>query len=495
MVLARQKSFHVREKLMPWAERTKNRWPLLNQLVQYEAFEFIDYLVAEKLLENYPDLTEEIVILFCHLSLASRKGHLCVKINEHEILPAPSELWVNSDENAEITPSQLLQKVREAVLHGTKKLPPNLVVDVTKMSREHFPSTPLCSFEDLYYFQKYWIYETRILEHLLKLLKHSPSIKIEGPVELEGLLPEQIQAIECALEASLTIISGGPGTGKTYTAGQLIGFFCQKLSLDDLKRYQIVLAAPTGKAASNLQKSLKNALKNTDIAQPIQTKTLHSLLGIKKNGSRTSEKGKILADLIVVDECSMIDVRMMGDLLEAIKPGARLILLGDHQQLPSIEAGSLFSELINLLKNDKYVHFLRKCLRIELKSILDLAEHVNQGRSLDVLESLKTGSEEIQYTAFNDSKNLHDIQLKLLARAKNRFLAWQASSWQNSEQSLLEKSGHFRILTSLRKGPLGVDELNNLFFHHLLKSAKKEVPFPVPIMLVQNESRLGLFNG
>src|SRR5690606_13861846 len=127
---------------------------------------------------------------------------------------------------------------------------------------------------------------------------------------------------------------GGPGTGKSYTASKLIELFFKAANFP----VEVTIAASTGKAVSHLEEKIEK--KNG-----FQAKTLHALLGISRGKSLSFDEVSISSDLIIVDEASMIDVKMFAYLLSSIKKGARLVCIGDPNQLPPVEAGSVFVDL------------------------------------------------------------------------------------------------------------------------------------------------------
>src|SRR6202008_1922535 len=153
----------------------------------------------------------------------------------------------------------------------------------------------ICREGNNFYLQRYWIFETLFLKHFQRHLKSAPVPALDSEqvnqtvrqlLQDKTLLEEQAQAIVQGCLNSLTLVTGGPGTGKTYTAGHLIKVFWQNLSDDQRKAYQIVLAAPTGKAAANWQRSLSRVAAALEGLPDIQAKTLHSLLGIKPGLSK-----------------------------------------------------------------------------------------------------------------------------------------------------------------------------------------------------------------
>lgn len=178
-----------------------------------------------------------------------------------------------------------------------------------------------------------------------KLGKLVATIPVRGSIEgldLGRLSAEQRAAVQGTVELPLTIVTGGPGTGKTRTvAGIVEAFVALGLTVDDL-----VIAAPTGKAANRLEQALAEALREKPFPKPM---TLHRLLEYSPSALRFRRCAErpIKAKVAIVDECSMIDATLMDALLSALHPEARLVLLGDAQQLPSVEAGAVFRDLLS----------------------------------------------------------------------------------------------------------------------------------------------------
>lgn len=512
----------------------KNDWPLLNRLLSSSLLPQIDYLLAEMLLSNYPEADETVAAFICHLSLSARCGHLCIKVDLNEIFPAPS-IWL-SNSSLQASPfDEDIKLLFHLIQEGASKLPKNLFTEVTSHQIEKIPKTPLCRFGNYYYLQRFWVYESFFLHNFRQVDQSEPKITFDSHIiknqldiliNKNLLLLEQAEAIKNSAIQALTIISGGPGTGKTYTAGLLIKVLWNSLPKEEKAKYQIVFAAPTGKAAANLQMSLTKFTMDLEGFAIPQAKTLHSLLGLKANEMAANSSAKLSADLIVIDESSMIDVRLMTLLFASIKPGARLVLLGDPNQLPSVEAGSLFADLIELRKRsenkNKYPCELKKCLRAELQSIIDLAETVKEQNSLKAMRmltfvnpknlnfGLNAKISETQRTviptdnASHESKilfiNLENINekefQKTLFEYANLFFPKTKDFSKMHPKELLEKFNQFRILSPLRKGAFGVDEINAFFIQQLSKQQTLSQNVCIdPIMLIHNDVRLELYNG
>lgn len=205
--------------------------------------------------------------------------------------------------------------------------------------------------EEKIYLSRNWECEKQFLHHLNRLKSQDPSIHIPLDHLSESLEREQRTAITNAATNSLSFICGGPGSGKTYTAIQLIRNFIPHMSRD------VIVAAPTGKATANLRDALQGLCS---------VHTLHSWL----------QRSVLSSDLILVDEASMIDAYLMKKLFSSVPNGSRLVLVGDPHQLPPVESGNFFSVMT---RDVERTTFLKKCFRSEIEDIRNIANSVRDG--------------------------------------------------------------------------------------------------------------------
>lgn len=427
-------------------EEEGNSWP----------FSPIDQHLARELGEMYGVCGPYQELALGYLSAAARAGHLCVKTRGNILNPSLEELSEGGVDEKEI-------------LRGLGDLQGALVEEE---GDAEIPQAPVIRREHCVYFQKYWVHEAKIRRELKRLQKEKPEYDIAYS-PLDGLLPQQNQAVNLCSERCLTLIAGGPGTGKTHTAGEFLAML-----LEEYPNVEVALAAPTGKAVSNLQGSLLRALERRGVSKEIQAKTLHSLLAVGGGRHRqwTPHPAPLAADVILVDESSMIDVQLMARLLASVKPGARLILLGDPHQLPPVEAGGIFADLMTIC--DGAVS-LKTCLRAELQELVQFATAVNEGREKEVLEGLHRG------TAVG----------VLGERDPWIWMAEQFSQEQErSPEELFAFFQEFRVLSPLRKGPWGVETVNRRLFE-LCRYRNQRNFQPIPIMITRNHPRLDLYNG
>ena len=233
----------------------------------------IDLLFAERLLPQGPPSASHFLAF---LSQSAREGNLCFPLT------------------ADLDPQ---------ILEGAALLPPSLFDEY------------LVKECNAIYLRRNWECEQKFLRHLNRIAHRSPTIPIDcAQLNTAKLNEEQKGALFKASRQTLTLITGGPGSGKTHTAAVLINAFMEQGVTE------VAVAAPTGKATAHL----KNALGS--IGEKCTIKTLHSLL----------KHPKLFADLIVIDEGSMVDAEWMATLFAAVNDGARLILLGDTDQLPPL---------------------------------------------------------------------------------------------------------------------------------------------------------------
>ncbi|MEN8214775.1 MAG: exodeoxyribonuclease V subunit alpha [Pseudomonadota bacterium] len=361
--------------------------------------------------------------------------------------------------------------------------------------------TPLVLDKHRLYLYRYWDYEQQLAAQIRARCAMQRT-DINHDTLKEGLLrlfPSQDQRL-AALAAVLRhfcIISGGPGTGKTSTIVKIL-----TLLLEQNPNFNIALAAPTGKAAARLQEAITLALHDLNCAPtikaaiPQETYTIHRLLGSLPNSPYfISHAGNLLPyDVVVIDEASMVDLALMAKLAQAIPKSARWILLGDKDQLASVEAGTVLGDICEAGIEESIV-LLDKSYRFgEDSGIWTLAQAVKQGQSEKALRILKSDKyPDVNWHHLSLSEELPAVLIEQILSDFSRCLK------ERQPAKVLQLFNKNIILCALRRGPYGVEAINrkieNEYRRKGLIRGYSRWYHGRPIMITRNDYRLQLFNG
>ncbi|MGH1461544.1 MAG: exodeoxyribonuclease V subunit alpha [Neptuniibacter sp.] len=405
--------------------------------------------------------------------------------------------------------------------------------------------TPLVLDQQRVYLYRYWQYELYVASQVQQRARKSEvdatilkrSLAELFPVQgFESDIDWQKVAAAIAVQKNFAVISGGPGTGKTTTVIKLLALYLQQLIASG-KKAQIRLAAPTGKAAARLSESISSAKSrlNLDPALseliPTEATTLHRLLGVIPNSIRFrhDQDNPLHLDMLILDEASMVDLPMMSRLLSAMPCHARLILLGDRDQLASVEAGSVLGDICSWQGELEYSQpqvlslkdlgciptdfpvtasdyrtnafsdslcLLRKSYRFDEKSGIGyLARAVNQGDSEQFSSVVNQGFNDLDVITLN-----RDTYEQMIQRVVNVYSALFRDVFNGAEpKTLLKNLSEFQLLCALREGPYGVTGINQRVREGIqsrgLIKADTIWYQGRPVMITQNDAALNLFNG
>ena len=500
----------------------------------------LDVAIARFLNQQCPQASYEVLLLAAFTSNQQASGHLCLDLKNRQLA---TQLWGTSPPPELVT---LLPGKPDDWLHDLRQSP--------LVSQDG--NTPLVLDGSRLYLRRNWAREVSVAEAIDQRLATVSALPVKRLRDaLTRLFPNagdqtDWQQVACALasRSGIGIITGGPGTGKTTTVVRLLGLL-QSLAMADDQRLRIRLAAPTGKAAARLTESIGEQVQQLDVvtavrdAIPTEVTTLHRLLGTRPDSRhfRHHADNPLHADLVVVDEASMIDMDMMASLLEALSPHTRLILLGDKDQLASVEAGAVMGDLCRHAHQGRYkqstIDFVQDTcgadisnyqeteqapgnalaqqtamLRTNWRSkdspgIGELARAVNEENLPQVRKAfqqyndslhrhpLRSDGQQLETLLLNGSGDHHGLRALFNAMAtppaqRQDFDAWAAG--------LLKQLTHQQLLSGLRSGPFGVQQLNQRITRHLQQQdlAPEREWYPGrPVMMTRNDYQLGLMNG
>ena len=500
----------------------------------------LDVAIARFLKQQCPQASYEVLLLAAFTSNQQASGHLCLDLKNQELA---TQLWGTSP------PPELVSLLPGKPDDWLHDLQHSLLVSQNG-------STPLVLDGSRLYLRRNWAREVSVAEAIdQRLATVSPLPAERLRAALGRLFPNagdqtDWQQVACALasRSGIGIITGGPGTGKTTTVVRLLGLL-QSLAMTDNQRLRIRLAAPTGKAAARLTESIGEQVEKLEVeaavrdAIPTEVTTLHRLLGTRPDSRhfRHHADNPLHADLVVVDEASMIDMDMMASLLAALSPHTRLILLGDKDQLASVEAGAVMGDLCRHAHQGRYqqstIEFVRDTCGAEISDyqeteqapgnalaqqtamlrtnwrskdspgIGELARAVNEENLPQVRKAfqqyddslhrhpLRSDGQQLEALLLNGSGDHPGLRALFQAVAtppaqRQEFDGWAAA--------LLKQLTHQQLLSGLRSGPFGVEQLNQRITRHLQQQdlAPEREWYPGrPVMMTRNDYQLGLMNG
>ncbi|KGJ92794.1 exodeoxyribonuclease V subunit alpha [Colwellia psychrerythraea] len=539
-----------------------------NQVKQViQGVEAIDYFFAKEMnaaLTSGKGLNEveqlNLYHLFLALSASLRAGHSCLPLSE-----IAEQHWgkgyviskkMLSEQFAEDEDQQ-----QQSLSHVGFVFAPLIQLQalLAELSIQAADKQLLVLSRDKLYLRRYFLFENELEHAITKRLVqqcHYNNDQIQQcistlfPIDLSldkesAEIDWQKVAVANAINKNFSVIAGGPGTGKTYTVTKLLAAL---LMLEKNSAINIALVAPTGKAAQRLSESIINAVSGfKDLIDerilaeiPSNAQTIHRLLGVLPNSPnfRHHEDNRLAYDVVLIDEVSMVDLPLMSRIFRALKDNAKVILLGDADQLPSVAAGSVLADIAPRPHggyseiNEKYLSQVCQLNNNQLSEAFsaqaqdsntdaNIENKVNylsflvKSRRFDgkggiglIANSVIQGDVKSSWQLLSNSQHQEEIsQLTLAQGSLANWLAplvkkyYQPIEYCSTVSDAFDLLSQFRVLCATRQGDHGVESINEVIKTYL---GKNNSPFQQnqqvlyhgqPIMINENDYRLGLYNG
>ncbi|MFC1828757.1 exodeoxyribonuclease V subunit alpha [Thermodesulfobacteriota bacterium] len=459
------------------------------------------------------------------VSNTTGKGNVCLDLSSWA-----ERLLIEKENNQDAIICPKLPEWRETLLS----------IPLVGRPGDHFPL--ILDENDRLYLYRYWEYEKELSDSILRRITGDiPDVdsvllrdglnRLFPDEEQSGVNWQKIAALACTF-SGFCVITGGPGTGKTTAVAKILALFLEQAEGEN---FRILLSAPTGKAAAKLSESIKNTKKKLDCREvikdsiPQETYTIHRMLKPVRGSPyfRHNPENPLPTDLVVVDEASMVDIALMSKLVQATPDSARLVLLGDRDQLASVEAGYILGDICD---RDNLQEFSREfCQRVEATVGESLDSHINQCKEnpglYDAIVHLKQSyrfAEQSEIGRLSRAINRGSTQeaLDVLRKAGDRTLRWvemrsPKDLYSALEQSIvqgyrpyleaedphlsIERFQQFIVLNAVNFGPFGVDAVNALARQVLSRAGlinTEETWYRGrPVLITRNDYDLGLYNG
>lgn len=485
--------------------KDKNKKFLTPELKLYEMIELLNinkknYYKAQTLAKSIND--ENIVIFLIFLFNYYDKGHLRanVKLLAKDIQNTIT-LTKDNLEKTNKSYNKLIKMLKGLEIFGNLETINNIISLLKKNNtlmefNKLKITTPLILENNIYiYTQKNYREEEELIKQIIKRLENHKSELNDNQIQniisnlnTSNLNKEQITSVRKALKSNFFLLSGGPGTGKTTTINYILKAINQ--TLNNKKKRLVAITAPTGKASLRLQTSIDYSFKNLEI----ECNTIQKLLGIKFINKKNlyDEENQLNFDVIIIDEASMVDAYTFLKLLKATPITTKLIIVGDKNQLPSVNEGNVYSSLLGIKKintdnvedlkenfrSNKEINLLSKAIYKEDSTLICKYINNNENIKLKEIEKINLKKDLIEYIN-NLYKKIPTFNLKLLKESKIETIL----------ETLLENI----ILSSKNFGKFGTKTLNEIIKNYLKKTYGNFIG--QIIMITKTDYKNKLFNG
>ena len=524
----------------------------------------LDMALVKFLLGLHPNTPPGLLLATAWLAQLEGRGHSCLPL---DAMHADAQAWLNWPLEADASVAAALAHLPAHGAAARAAWAGSSVIEIDPPDTNG--ATPLVLQGGNLYLRRYWRYETQVATQARQRVRPiAPDETQLDPAPVRALLAKlfaggaappdsagaepDCQQVACALalRGRLCLITGGPGTGKTYTAARLL--VLQQALHSGHQPLRVALAAPTGKAAARLRQAMVAGLQALQQQAGLQlpldawvanlgpARTLHALLGTRPGTRRFLHDAAhpLDVDLLFVDEASMVHLEMMAALLQALPAGARLVLLGDRDQLASVEAGAVMGELCAGAGSGAYApetaQWVQACsgqvLAPDTAAAADglaqqtvvlrhsrrfagpigqLAQAVNRGEGAAALALLRAApGAELALMQTHEASAAARLAVHGRAGAEGGYAAClqllaqrpaEPAAFEPWVRELLTRFDRMRVLCAVREGPWGVAGLNAAIEGALAKQGLLrrvgEWYEGRPVMVTRNEPALGVFNG
>ncbi|MDO5287545.1 MAG: exodeoxyribonuclease V subunit alpha [Actinomycetia bacterium] len=374
---------------------------------------------------------------------------------------------------------------------------------------------PLRLVDDLLYLERHWAEQELVRRELLRRSRRRPQVAdpdglAQWAAEVSardrlgpGEVNRQAEAAQKAVESSVLVLAGGPGTGKTTTVARALALVARELG----RAPTVALAAPSGRAAARLEEAVHQALTQIDVISPeirrelqaTRATTVHRLLGYRGRSYSRTAADPLPHEVVVVDELSMVSLSLMANLLPAVRDDARLILVGDPEQLAPVDAGAVLADITAALEEAAKPPLPLVRLRHTWRysgEIQQLADLVRSGEAESALELLRHGCE-VTLVPLDDSGNPGDLT-EVAQVAQQVGAAADAAARAGQVRQALQALSQHRVLCAHRHGRYGASTWARMveqWVGQVVDEHRGEWYLGRPLLVTKNDVDLGIANG
>jgi len=471
-------------------------------------------IVTASMLARRANCTDETVLFALGLAVwAHRNGHACLNL---DTLNEDLARAISRSGQEWVLPTLPTAKQFDKALRAS---PLVRVLDAPGTSAEALADTrPLVLIENRFSSQRQFADEVLVAESVRALIAHSDDVTspaavalIDRELEVSDDDARQNELAKSVLARSFNVLTGGPGTGKTYTLTRCLLAFLVAAE-EQGQEVSVAVAAPTGKAATRAKELLnefadtleksENRPSDAVLAQlrAIKPSTIHGLLG-NKRGLNTrfahDRERPLNHDLVIIDETSMVPLQLMARLFEALGSRSRLLLVGDDAQLESVESGSVLRDLVSsaaLL--DGSVYELQKVRRITGDNpIATVAPMIRKGEAGTALAAIRNSGPQLRFVETTAGAKPSSSVIETLISTYREVRNLARSSKTEDHAKALEKIAGSRLLCGMRRGPLGIDQWNDIIDRRLQLRSGDLMVAGRALLVTVNSPRVGLVNG